>query len=305
MKITQSKYKNVFALRLETEKYVALVLPSEGGKIASFQDKANGKEYLLQNTSPTYLHIGMTDDFEKGECSGFDDMFPTIDAVTVDGNDYPDHGEVCRVPFSYQIHGETLLLYYRSQTLGYDYKKRFAEDENGKLRVFYEIENLTEHDLDVLWAGHCLVPIEKGGCVLVPFEEGIPVDIVYDSRNQIQKDKRVAYQSEYLRTDWADGTLKAQKLYFFQKCAKGYVGYQYPQGDTFVLEFDEKQLPYLGIWLDYGTVNGNFCVGLEPCTVGYDTVVNAEKYGQKRIIRASEVIKLHIALSIKVDDKND
>ena len=103
MIITKSNYKNVFALKLETEYYTALVLPNEGGKIASFFDKRKGKEYLLQNPSKRYLHVGLTDEFEKGECSGFDDMFPTIDPVTVGGKEYPDHGEVCRVPFSYEI----------------------------------------------------------------------------------------------------------------------------------------------------------------------------------------------------------
>lgn len=305
MKITQSKYKNVFALRLETEKYVALVLPSEGGKIASFQDKASGKEYLLQNPSPEYLHIGLKDDFEKGECSGFDDMFPTIDPVMVDGNDYPDHGEVCRVAFSYCIEDDKLILSYRSKTLGYDYKKRFEEGADGRLCIFYKIKNLTEKDFAALWAGHCLVPIEKGGRIIVPFQEGAPVDIVYDCKKQTQKDERVSLQDNYLYSDWTEGATEAKKLYFPQKCTEGYIGYQYSKGDKFVLEFDQKELPYVGIWIDYGTVNGSYYVGLEPCTLGYDTVLNAEKYEQKCIIRAGEAMKLYIALSIKVDYKND
>ena len=112
MRIVESKYKNVFALQVETDSYTALVLPSEGGKLASFIDKKTGKEYLLQNPSKEYLHIGKSDNFEQGECSGFDDMFPTIDPVCVNGKEYPDHGEVCRVSFSYSIEGEKLVLRY-------------------------------------------------------------------------------------------------------------------------------------------------------------------------------------------------
>ena len=49
MIIRESSYKDIFAIELETEKYIAKVIPSEGAKIASFKAKESGKEYLLQN----------------------------------------------------------------------------------------------------------------------------------------------------------------------------------------------------------------------------------------------------------------
>ena len=297
MKITQSKYKDVFAVRLETEKYTALVLPYEGGKIVSFQDKA-GKEYLWQNPSNRYLHIGLTDDFEKGECSGFDDMFPTIDPDFIDGDEYPDHGEVCRLPFSYEIAGETLVLYCRSNRLGYSYKKTLREGKDGRVVISYEIENARERDFKCLWAGHCLVRVEKGGQVLLPFAEGEPVDFVYDSTGKTAYGDRFPYKNAYLFSDWQEDAPACKKLYFPRKCERGFVGYQYPSGDTFVMEFDEKRLPYLGIWQDHGVVNGSYCVGLEPCTLGYDTVTNAKAYGQKGTIESGEIFRFQIALSI-------
>ncbi|MBQ8658680.1 MAG: hypothetical protein IJ506_06050 [Clostridia bacterium] len=57
-------------------------------------------------------------------------------------------------------------------------------------------------------------------------------------------------------------------------------------------------MPYVGVWIDYGTVNGSYYVGLEPCTVGYDTVLKAEQYGQRRILKCEESIKFCIALSV-------
>ena len=297
MQIKQSKYKNVFAIRLETAKYIALVLPSEGGKIASFQDKATGKEYLLQNPSENYLHIGLTDDFEKGECSGFDDMFPTIDPVCVDGKEYPDHGEICRVPFSYAATEDKLVLKHVSVSLGYTYQKSFTEEKNGALRIAYEITNQTETPLRALWAGHCLLNAKQGGKIIVPFQEGAPIDCVYDSNQNLQKPVRLPYEEERMRTVWSE-KIEAQKWYFFEKCPQGIVGYQYPEGDTFVMEFDKDKLPYLGLWLDYGLVNGSHYIGLEPCSLGYDTVVNAEKYGAKETLM-EEKFTFEIYISIE------
>lgn len=298
MQIRNTEYKGVLAIALETEKYIALVLPYEGGKIASFLEKENGKEYLLQNPSREYLRIGETDDFEKGECSGFDDMFPTIDAVVVDGKEYPDHGEVCRLPFSYEILEDGLALFFRSARFAYAYKKTFFEGADGRLLIRYEITNEGEKEFACLWAGHCLVRAEKGGQVLLPFAEGEPVDFVYDSTGKTSYGDRFPYKKDFLFSDWQEDAPACKKLYFPRKCERGFVGYQYPSGEVFVMEFDEKRLPYLGVWQDHGVVNGSYCVGLEPCSLGYDTVTNAKAYGQKGTIESGEIFRFQIALSI-------
>ena len=296
MTITESKYKNIFAVRMETEHYTALVVPSEGGKLASFFDKRTKREYLLQNPSETYLHVGLTDEFVKGECSGFDDMFPTLDPVTVDGKEYPDHGEICRVPFTWKIEGETLVLSYLSETFGYAYQKIFSEKEAGGLTIEYAIENRSNRDLNVLWSAHCLLPAERGGELILPFSDGEVVDCVYDTASK-GNEARCSYQQALLSFPF-EGK-RAKKWYFPNRCQKGYVGYQFPQGDRFIMTFDEKNLPYLGIWLDNGTVNGSRCIGLEPCTVGYDTVLNAERHGQKGILKKKERLQFYISLFIE------
>ena len=296
MRIIKTKYKNIFALQAETENYTALVLPSEGGKIASFFDKRKGKEYLLQNPSKTFLSVRFNDDFEKGECSGFDDMFPTIDPVIVDGKEYPDHGEVCRVSFDYEMENDTLILLYRSERFGYIYQKTFSEGKNGELKIDYSIKSDLE-DFKALWSAHCFLSIEEGGKLILPFDEGELVDCVDDTENP-STERRYPYEKEEFIIRFPKKK-RAKKWYFPNPCKKGYVGYQTPQGDTFMMTFDEKRLPYLGIWLDYGTVNGSNCVGLEPCTLGYDTVVNAEKHGQRSLLKKEEELKFSLSLFVK------
>ena len=46
MQIRQITYKDIPALELRTEKYLAVILPDEGAKMACFQDLCTGKEYL-------------------------------------------------------------------------------------------------------------------------------------------------------------------------------------------------------------------------------------------------------------------
>jgi len=300
MKISLAEYKGIFAIELQSKDFTTLVLPTEGGKIASFKD-AEGEEYLLQNPSKSYGRVGLDDSYVDGECSGFDDMFPTIDSVELVTSSgaklvYPDHGEVCRVPFSYETTESALVLNYTSP-MGYSYKKILSE-KDVKLSILCEIANFSQEDLDVLWAGHCLIKAEEGGEVLLPFLCGEPVDVQFDTANEYSIGQRVLLKKEMLVTSYASAP-RCHKLYFPNKPQKGFIGYRYKSGKVFSLSFDANTLPVIGVWQNYGVVKGYYCVGLEPCTVGYDTVLNARKYGQSSIIKSGDTLKISLNIFVK------
>ena len=77
--IALSKYKNKKSIVLESTKIRAEFIPDPGGKLASFINKETGYEYMLQRKNEKYLEQPFSGVFVDGECSGFDDMFPTID----------------------------------------------------------------------------------------------------------------------------------------------------------------------------------------------------------------------------------
>ena len=304
MNITKETYKNIFAIKVETSKYSMLILPEEGAKIASFINKENGREYLLQNPSSQYLKLGLSGEFEKCDCSGFDDMFPTIDPVTVENPKgeklyYPDHGEICRLPFEYEIYDDCVKLFCHSNITNAEYIKTITEGENNRIVISYEIINSTPFDIEALWTAHCLVRTEKGGQVITPFKEGDLVDIVYDSTAKTNENMRVSYSDQLLSSQWDENKPTAKKVYFPEKNPDGFVAYKYPSGDAFVMEFSKEELPYLGIWQDNGKINGTYSVGLEPCTSAYDTVVNAKKHNQECTLKSGEKWKISLSISVK------
>jgi hypothetical protein len=176
------------------------------------------------------------------------------------------------------------MLHTFSAALGYAYEKIITEDTDGALRIDYRIENRSPHDLDVLWACHFLVNVEKGGTLLTPFDMGEPTDIVADETGKFQKGARVPLCEEMLLGDWPKHA-DCRKLYFPNKVPLGFVGYRGPAGDRLMIEFDKEQLPYLGLWINLGYLHGDFCVGLEPASLGYDTVENAARYGQTDVLK--------------------
>ena len=304
MNIKEVFYKDVPAFELTTKTVRAVIVPAQGGKMASFQSIESGKEYLLQNPSPTFLRMGLQDAFEQRECAGFDDMFPTIDPLTVTCEDgtslyHPDHGEVCRLPFTPITGGVFLTLRRESATLGYSYQKTFSEDTDGALRIGYRIENTSPRDLNVLWAAHFLLNVEHGGKLLLPFEEGEPVDVMFDLSGKLQAGERVPLRNALLLSDWPQDSPACRKLYFPRKAPEGYLAYRGPKGDVLRMEFDNEQLPYIGLWINLGHLHGDYCVGLEPATHGYDTVKNAEAYGQRRLLKKGECLSFFLRLSVQ------
>ena len=304
MIIQQIFYKDIPALELITKTVRATVVPKQGGKMVSFQAIHSSKEYLLQNRSKKFIPMGLEDSFEHCECAGFDDMFPTIDPVSLISKDgvtlsYPDHGEVCRLPFTAEVCENTLVLRAQSAALGYAYEKVFTEDADGGLRISYCIENRAPRDMDVLWAGHFLVNVEKGGKLLLPFPNGEPTDVVADLTGKWQVGARVPLGEKLLLADWREDVPDCRKVYFPRKAPEGYIAYQGPLGDVLMMEFDSTQLPYIGLWINLGYLHGDYCVGLEPASVGYDTVKNAEAYGQKDILKKNTCKKFFLKLSIK------
>lgn len=171
-----------------------------------------------------------------------------------------------------------------------------TEGEDGALQIHYTIINPTTADLDVLWAAHCLVNAQPGGQVLTPFAEGHPVDVLYDSTGVISAQTRMPGGDAFLRTPTEAHPPKSAKLYFSGTCPKGFMGYRYPAGDAFMMAFDCKKLPSLGLWVNNRRLGDAYCVGIEPCTVGYDTVTMGKKYGQEKILKAGEKLEFTLTL---------
>jgi hypothetical protein len=57
MKIKETGYKDIPAIKVETEKLEALFLPEYGGKCASLRDKKNGREFLQEAPGAYYKRL--------------------------------------------------------------------------------------------------------------------------------------------------------------------------------------------------------------------------------------------------------
>src|SRR5436190_9722403 len=115
MNIRESAYKNKKSIVLENDRIRAEFIPDPGGKMVSFIDKVSGYEFMVQRPGEIYRDQPFDGNYIDGECSGYDDMFPTIDACAYEldpwkGIAMADHGEVWSLPWEPAITEDSLEL---------------------------------------------------------------------------------------------------------------------------------------------------------------------------------------------------
>ena len=307
-----TKYKNKPSIVLENETLRAEFLPNPGGKMVSLVGKRTGYEFLVQRSSPVYREQPFAGVYVDGECSGFDDMFPTIDVCACEnapwqGVELADHGEVWSLPWdvvSADAHSVTMAVH--GVRFPYRLEKRIALTESGSLRFDYELTNLSPFDFEYLWAGHLMLNLEEGAKVSLPDDCREMVTILSNSGLNFGDVHRWPYlkdaTGETYRADIARSKdVKGfEKYYFTQPLKQGWCTLEYPnQQKKIQISFSAETVPYLGILMNEEGWDGLYNIFIEPCSVCYDRPDVAKKYGQISVVRGKSTVKWMMEISVE------
>jgi hypothetical protein len=293
MIITDALYKDVSAVRVETEKLTALFLPELGGKLTSLKCTSSEREFLEQDKGKTYKKLSYAGDYTAAECSAFDDMFPTIDRCYYDrfpwqGVELPDHGEVCGLEWKYRVENGVLGLWTYSPRFGYRFEKTVSE-ENGGIRIDYKVTNNTQFEFDCLYAAHCMIAAEEEGRILLPgVEDGEKGMLVFSSAPQ-----RGSYGSPVVWRSAGPGMgispggkqkPETYKFFFDRSVTRGECAYRYSDGTIIRMTYSAGKLPWLCLWLNWGGFHGMFSAAFEICSGTFDRPDIARLHGQNGVL---------------------
>jgi hypothetical protein len=299
--INHSVYKNKKSIVLENTKIRAEFIPDPGGKLASLINKETGYEYLIQRKNPIYRDQPFDGVYVDGECSGYDDMFPTIDTCKYEnepwkGVDMADHGEVWSLPWEYAADDFALHMTVKGVRFPYKLEKRIYFRNENSLRLDYTLTNISPFDFEFLWAGHLMINIIEGTKVEVPDDCKQMVTILTNGNGAFGdindwpflKDK---YGNNY-RADIArsEDVMGFEKYYFNNRLEDGWCKLKYPDGKNILkISFPVSTVPYLGILMNEGGWDNLYNIIIEPCSVCYDRPDLAKKYGQVSKVAASGI----------------
>lgn len=280
MMIYQSCYKNRPAVTVESDTLRAVFLPMDGAKLASLTTES-GKELMETKEGENYRVLTADGSYIDSECSAFDDMFPTIDPYTptqgeYQGITYPDHGEACRIPYTTEIKGESAVFSTKSSLFNLRYEKTVTAEKNGIL-IRYRYENLGEEAFPFVWAGHIILKGEDGARLFTPFDASSPIMMMFGAKEEdaLPKDRLCGFVS---------GKGPAYKFYYIDPISEGLFGIEYPDKSKLSFTYDEKKLPFLGVWLNNGTFKNSYSIAPEPCNIPFDAPDKAAAKGHFAVI---------------------
>lgn len=292
-----SNYKDRPAVIVESDFLIATILPEDGGKIVSLRVRETGKELLVTREQEQYRVLAYDGSFEKSECSGFDDMFPTVDPYTpeegtYEGITYPDHGEICRLQHDVKMLDDGVILHASSKLFPIDFQRKVTTARDGGLDLEYCITNNGEVPFPFLWAGHMMMQGEAGMELFVPFGEDAKRTMMFGPEGVPESELPLNRLPDY-----EPGTGPVYKIYYDEPMKEGKFGLSYPGGGKLTFEIDEEKTPYLGIWYGSGKFQDLYAMILEPCTVPYDAPGLAKERGYTSIIppKGEFTFRVHIA----------
>ena len=303
MKITQIKWKGLYACCLENELLKAVFLPQCGGKTVSLVYKPADFEAAAQTYRP-YLQIKYPQiPFDEGDASGFDEAFPTIIEAAggekTDNGFYMDHGEIWRAPFEVQVCDERLEMFYESYSNAYVYRKTVWLEQNRLCFAIY-IENLRERVFPCTWTFHGLMRYEEDMRLFYP-------DEVTRFLN-VENSKELGMNGTFWQTDAGYDFTKVPprvadtelKYYAAEPVREGRCGYIYPsQHVRCTLEYNADSLPYLGMWITAGKFRGDYNCAWEPSNGFYDGIETAVKNGKYTRLKKGEPLEITYSLRLE------
>lgn len=293
----KSNYKDRPAIVVDSGLLVATILPEDGAKIVSLRVKESRKELLAVKKEEKYKVLTYAGDYVSSECSGFDDMFPTVDPYTPEegvyqGITYPDHGETCRIAYEICPCGEGVILRAESRLFPISYEKKLLPSKDGGIDIAYCISNYGETEFPYVWAGHIMLQGEDGAKVIVPFTEDTVTEMMF-----AEGENAVLELSKIHLTGYKPGIGTTYKFYYLEPMREGRFGISYADGSQLLFETDESKLPYLGVWLNNGKFQDLYSIALEPCTVPFDAPDRAESRGYRSVIPAKDKLEFEIHIS--------
>ena len=310
-KLYENSYKDQKALVLESDRLLFKFLPDFGAGIASIFHKKTKKEFLVQRPEEKFRTVPFDGSYVDAECSGLDDMFPTIDTCYYEnepwkGTKLADHGEVWNLKAKTQFTDSEAIFTVQGIRLPYILEKRIKFISESVLRIDYRVINNTQFDMDFLWAAHTMLNAEPGLKILVP--EGLKKAIaVFTNTGRIG-----SYGEEF---DWPEfidrdrikrnvGVMgeredNCEKYYFKNELKKGWCVAHYPDDTVFALSFPADKVPYLGILHNPGSFRNIYNLFLEPCTASFDRPDFAAARGQNSIVKAFSEYKWYLNITIE------
>ncbi|MGG6309427.1 hypothetical protein [Paenibacillus macerans] len=287
------------------------VIPELGSKMISLRNLATGREWLWRSGKPLG-NGGYGSSFAAGDESGWDEMFPAINAGAYpegpwQGQPVPDHGEVWSMPWEHGVTDRALTCRVEGQRFPYLLEKTYSFVTAGTLRIDYAVANRSEAPFSFLWAAHPLLRAREGMTLHVAGDPA-EIEVSYSEGGRLGQfgDKQpwpLAQTADGVTVDLSivepNVGRFAEKYYFTGQLRAGFAGLRDPEtGEALTFAYPVDRVPYLAVWANYGGFGGNYHLALEPATGRMDDLAHAVRQGEAAVVPPGGMYRWHLEVNM-------
>lgn len=311
--LSQGKWHDWLTLSLESEQVRITIVPELGGKVASLVDKRLTTEWLIQPRADLPVGQYKTPVYTEANPSGWDEMFPTIDACVypiagrLSGRELPDHGELWSRGWTIdETSDKYIALSLDSNIFPCRFRRSVALENDAALLLKYALINDGDEDVFYLWAAHALFEATPDTRIELPAH----VTTLYNAL-EMEPWGVAGTIYEFPAAQTGDG----RQWMLDRVIADGAPGFRkfYVQPDTHIgsarirrdasgaqvtMTWDDKQIPYFGLWLDEGVFTSKPTIGLEPSSAFYDRLTHAHAQGRLSVVKAQHTVEWWVRVQL-------
>jgi galactose mutarotase-like enzyme len=258
------------AVVLENAHLRLTILPEAGAKIFDLICKRSNRNLLWHNPRLEPRRPVFGQNFDDWWSGGWDEVFPTCDASTYQGETYPSLGELWSLPWSWEVaenHATTACLFLtRTTIIAPARMEKWIElrIDEPIVRFRHRLSNIGTQPMDFVWGIHPCFRVEPGFRIDAPATTGVightvsapfgPVGTTY-----AWPEPAVCTVPPPTR-GWCEG-------HYATGLAAGWVALTDPTTRTGIgLVFPRDVFPVLWCWMVYGGWRGHYHVALEAWT---------------------------------------
>lgn len=298
---------------LENERLKVEFIPKYGGKMASLYHKETAREFLFQSEQEKLKIPEYAADFSTYDSSGFDEVFPSIDASFYpDGawkaTPVPDHGEVWTLPWDLEIKDNKIKLAVTSPRFPYKLEKEVSLKDK-KVRINYTATNFSHQEFKFIWCAHALLNCDPKYTKII-FPPGEDEIINVETASEHLGDWGEIYDYPIVTTEnnteidmsrvEPQSANNCEKFYIPHELKEGRCGVKYEDTkERLIYKFPVNKVPYLGVWKTQGGYRGDYNIALEPCTGIYDDLYLADRINKVATIPAEDTYQWYLEMKVE------
>jgi hypothetical protein len=279
-------------IRLGNDRLEVSVFPGIGAKIYDLIDKQTGQNFLWHNPRIAPQPYPIEANFDNYWCGGWDDGFPTCEACTHNGEQYPNLGELRSVHWNVESFDDagpdpSLVLKSFGPISPVQAVKRIRLRERS-VEMEFRIDHLGHLPIEYLWGTHPAYAVEPGCVLHIPARTGIVGQANHPSLGEPgQRYEWPMLVTSEGRSDMSSLPLEGKYSagHYATELSAGWYAIEFPKRRSGVLfEFPLELCPYLWLWLSYGGWRGYYLAVVEPWTSCPVTLSDAVAASTHRVL---------------------